>query len=183
MKCITEFPMNRPVSIPGKSRQGFVIQHNAVTSLHQVCWSCQQPVSNHSVRSNKISPVRDQYRTGWPVNDVLVQHHLVLREPEAKKPVQLLLKKWFNIYGNFWCYSSIQVSNIYSNSGKSPPSSVYGVYCKSSSDLLFDLTGRALPVPRGGDSTALQSTGHGSDRPSSTTLWCSCCQRKLPNCE
>lgn len=42
---ITELPINRPGSILGKSRWGFVTQHKAVTSSSMLSW----PVSNNSV--------------------------------------------------------------------------------------------------------------------------------------
>lgn len=133
MKRVTEFPINRPVSILGKSRLGFVIQHKTVGSLHRVCWSCQQSVSNHSAQKQQ------NFSNKGPVPDILVQLQLVFREPEEKEtPGQLLLKNWFTTYGNFWCYSSIPVSHTYSNSGKNLPSLVYHVYHKSNSDLLSD---------------------------------------------
>lgn len=53
MKYITEFPTSRPVTILGKSRQGFVTQHKAVASLHRVCWPRQQPVANDSLQKQQ----------------------------------------------------------------------------------------------------------------------------------
>lgn len=55
MKCVTQFPINRPASILGKSRLGFVIQRKAVTSL-RACSSRQQPVSNHLVEKQQNFP-------------------------------------------------------------------------------------------------------------------------------
>lgn len=52
---VTELPVNRPESILGKPRQGFVIQHKAVTSSSML----SLPVSNYSVgKQQNISSKR-----------------------------------------------------------------------------------------------------------------------------